>query len=871
MPITTQQTQQDEATAKAETKLKKIRFSQQQSDRKAFNKIKPKYVKSYSQLQSYTPYVKASIKVWQEKQSYLNRLNSITDDEQRSEYQKRAKFNQENFEQVQTNLFDIPYNNVQSFKYEVAKHAVTLVLVDVSDLLPELLLARFLTQNRIGHGMPIITVEWGWVKPDRARFSGDFPEGRQQRSASGSSRPVPYFSSVDDFFLHEIKLDWQGGSVVVTMTGTMNDWTVDSDAPEFVPFRALGQAPLIHLVMLEWMNRFVLPIVNEAKSDPNVGAKVRGIMPNETDKMLDGFKPLAKELMDRHAPTAWTDIVAELTDADVIKKIEPLLSAWTKLQKTYLQNGAAQLDSELESSSADTSTSLVSSLSGLSSVIPITVMTMAPLFGERTVHPWQAFIFLFRVMKEHQEQMNIRKGSGKSATLLLDFIDPKDILPTDLNSPDVKDSQQPYRIQVKSITVQATTPWSKLLGDVLGKVQLKPKQDTGNSTNTTSPLSLSMYQFTNLVGASPTQPSTSSSRSTSSDGVRPNNYDDLSRSNKATIDRLEVIASLMNKGSASALQEKIQKISNFLSDKDRPNSGYSFVHFYTLTPFDGRSIFANDNPQDKLLHGYSFRSGNDGNMSFSPGSKYIFDNQFPDIIDFKPDWDMYGAMKMEYSATQLEVNIKSGSAQVVAKTDEQIAFENQKNSDEEKKKKELENSVSQPRQAQDQANDNSRENLRQDSSTLTKSPYPLHINNEYHKNTMVLSGEEFADAVAAKTQIHNLRRRMSLRATDLKAKMEIVGEPFFNSMAVVTPSSMLYVRHSNRQGDETVFSGIYLIQGDEPCVHEIKAGRFTTTLSLHKAVGSSTSEESDADPLGYESFVIGKDRMEVVLSDAGLK
>lgn len=104
------------------------------------------------------------------------------------------------------------------------------------------------------------------------------------------------------------------------------------------------------------------------------------------------------------------------------------------------------------------------------------------------------------------------------------------------------------------------------------------------------------------------------------------------------------------------------------------------------------------------------------------------------------------------------------------------------------------------------------------------------MNLNFSSNMVLTSGDDnFADVARAKKSVEVYRGLMALRAQEVKASMQILGDPQYDWFCL---NKYIFVKIYNIDGSISMFSGIYMIQG---IVHNFDGGTFKTTLELLKS------------------------------------
>lgn len=149
-------------------------------------------------------------------------------------------------------VFDIPYNNLRSFKVSVGSEAssVELSITDTSSIMMEYFLLTFYNIEQ-SSSMPLMEIEFGWSVPAELKKLEDyFSKGTAGSGGTKTqTRPI-YFTNTLVATIEDIKTEFENGVINATIMGTFND-VGNGIISKNKPWTSLGTNPVIDYIFFK--------------------------------------------------------------------------------------------------------------------------------------------------------------------------------------------------------------------------------------------------------------------------------------------------------------------------------------------------------------------------------------------------------------------------------------------------------------------------------------------------------------------------------------------------------------------------------------------------------------------------------------------
>lgn len=465
-------------------------------------------------------------------------------------------------------------------------------------------------------------------------------------------------------------------------------------------------------------------------------------------------------------------------------------------------------------------------------------------------------------------------------------------------------------IKVNSLNCSITDDWQRLINEVLKKVKLKDRTDIPNSQAGPQQPVERAISFTSFFG--PFSDDGDSTMPGNKPDTRPAS-DELSAAidtavssidglkNKQLFKVLYRVASLpfikVQDGSQPPLSDNLSAVGKKNMDKvkslaekvtDAAAAGKKGVYYIIITPEAASTIFGDKNWENSVVNTYTVRPKKmaDSEVFFS-GRRLMTEGFFPDVLACSYEFDYFNQMRASFG-NMAETRYVNGSLQVddsellAGQIEERLKAQEKHRKEriaavlqERLKRKPTEAEINQayaplqinekgaigagsssnlPPGAKEVFDEEKNDEARKKQLLSLRNQYPVYVNLDFGKQYHPIGNLQSDDAVLAKKNMRNFRRRMALEANDKTVDLTIVGEPAYDFVLLGSMSgAQVLLNVFNPDGSESMFSGMYRI---ETCTHEIQGSRFETKLKLKPS-----SYGSDQDPYGYAAFLEGRDKL----------
>lgn len=813
------------------------------------------------------------------------------------------------------NIFEIPYNHVQSFTYNVTgaenSNQAEIRLMDVSNTMTELLMIRFLTMSQSPYflGSPRVKIQFGWVRPYR-KFIKKVEEKL-------------FFKQEIEGPIVDIESDFTESGVALVLKVNIDPVTILGSLGQLIrPYNVLGPVPLVNFA-IESLLRSIDNIFDKKVDAALSSAILTAIDSNSASTGKIPQFPKVQQFLDDlelkfgiKGPKDKFEIVKSLINYynkdqnNSVSAVRDLLASADE----FTANASVNVD-QLKPDRNTQFASFIDKFNKLKNDKDLqkVLIRFLPRLSEYKVHPWVAFAYLVRMMRLQIADLKIKFKDRKTTAI---EVVPLILLRSDdiigLSKSD-KDLVGEYLIEAKarsegkvlkeeaelldnsefikadSVTVDIGRTWDDLIKQVLTKVRIQDRssllpstQDQKKPTNPPSKLvSVKMISAENVNPTTQTvEQQIKNSSTQNKDGKsyfdNPEEGDVQGLKNQNILRILDLITQVeVNNPDSKPNDNQTQKrkqyddFKKFIIDKQK-QADISGFFYIIVSEENAGTIFSDENWQNRVINTYSFRFKKDVDRDvFLSGRRIMTEGYYPDVISFKPKFNLWSATRASFSQL-IEAKFTNGNLQMT-QTD-----------DLEKQKKESDQKIKQREDAIKRLQDNkqlaSEENIQKqiDSENQQKSEeqrkkdveskraqamssaYPIGGNLEFYKQNYPTNASQTDDAILTKKSIVNFRKRIALSAQELPIDIEVLGEPAFD-LIVSQPNNLLLIKAYNNDGSESMFSGVYSINA---LSHHIEGGSFKTSIQLMNA-----SYGSNTDPYGYLDYVLGKDSVKTSVKD----
>lgn len=821
------------------------------------------------------------------------------------------------------NIFEIPYNYVESFEYDIGGEASltgTIKVKDISGFMTETLMMRFLVmaQSPYFAGSPRVRVEFGWVRPYR-KFNRKIENKL-------------FFRQHIDAIVENVETDFGDAGIDMTIKIRADANSVLGPVGQTIrPYMVLGPLPLLNFLIerllrvadeafkdLEDANTLFASIDensvgNLSRLPPKVQAFLRSVekdygIKNSLDKL-----ELIKVLYDVYNQNAGD--IQTLLSYNILSAQE---ATPTRIDPPINDAPVNLVDQRVPS--------FFDLLNKIKTKLEPAINKFYPRLCETRIHPWVAFTYFVRMMRFQIDRI----GSGynnKLAVVPLIFIDEdEDIIgltkdearlasdfigaapedappPANQNNAQVQTANTTEFLKGDSIKVSLGTTWDQIFRETLSKVKVKDKpsdperrpERSGTrpvppvtashkliSANTTDEAPESVENEINGISQASGSSENSDQVGTTESG--PQGIRGLK--NKMVLRILKQLATIERTDGqrANSIGDRLNKYNQFEQViRERQEAGVAEFLYIIVSEENAGTIFSDDRWQNKILATYSFRfkKPEDGDR-FLSGRRLLTEGDFPDVLSFKPKFNLFEATRASFSNfingsssngnseigqigqlrtdAEAEEERKKANEQKALEEETKLIREELKKAGEVKPSQARIEEVRRQRNQEKQAEAEKQERLRKNQEAI-RNLYPIGGNLEFYKQQFPSADNDSDDAIMIKRSLQNFRRRLALSAQSIEAEIEIEGEPAYSDAIVGSVGNMILLKIYDHLGAESLFSGIYYVDSAK---HVINAGSFRTTMNLRFA-----SYGTGDDLYGYEEYLIGRDGLTQQYNEAG--
>jgi len=298
--------------------------------------------------------------------------------------------------------------------------------------------------------------------------------------------------------------------------------------------------------------------------------------------------------------------------------------------------------------------------------------------------------------------------------------------------------------------------------------------------------------------------------------------------------------------SEDSAKKYIKKVTDFVNFFIEKHKNRKILYMILMEDLEGsHSPFNSGNWGNQVLQGYSYRLTKDNSKDpyFSIGRTNLSRNNFPDVIAFNiTEYDFENTIRSINESQDTSVSVTVAGKEI--KTNRINVDELKDKSVEEKTKALKDTGMSVEDFDKKVKGDKTFKNINFNNKQSTKFDYlKAYRNNDnmnlnFSSSQVLTSGDDnFADVARAKRSIEAYRGMMALRASTIKANIQILGEPQYDFFCL---KKYIFVKLFNLDGSISMFTGIYRII---KITQNMDSGMLKTTLDLEKAL-------SDPDQLG---------------------
>lgn len=221
------------------------------------------------------------------------------------------------------------------------------------------------------------------------------------------------------------------------------------------------------------------------------------------------------------------------------------------------------------------------------------------------------------------------------------------------------------------------------------------------------------------------------------------------------------------------------------------------------------------------------------------GTPDIYHINFPDVIEFEPDFDIFQLMQSHVISQNMNAKITTGSTEVTAGVEAkklQSLENNTTSSDEEKQ-----TLAEQVEEA---------EYTKKINKYIQRSQVTYNLNFE---NNGIYSGGE-AHALKYKKDVQMLRQHLMISPSKANATLKVLGDASFNTDDL---GKKIFIKVINVDGSLSIFTGFYVMNSIS---QELSAGQFVTTFGVMKDIDTMLVNALERD-------VFSKDNLSITRKD----
>lgn len=823
---------------------------------------KPSWIKTYSVLDNLNCFIKCILRVPGEE------AGSIT----------------ENY--IKIDLFGNPPSYIKSFNfemgYEEGGNKATLVFEDQNNTISDVLILRLekYRKQATPSGNVFLDIEYGYQEPDY--YLGKAIDKNVKKKLK--------FTNTETFRLAKFTTAYADLKTTYTFELESQNTIETSETFTLKPYEILGSHPALRIRMFEILN-------NIGETIGNRSSEKSSKLTEELKKL--GNKGNHKEKEKRALSEKLSSLQKEVENAKKLLPKLTNNPSFKNLKDTNLQNNSITELKRLSSNFKLVNDSL-SRFVNDKEVGPI-ISALTTYIGEETVHPWDLFKYCFRAMLEQFGQdrkapvpfilsfldgMNYSDISNfQSADILadtyLDLIDKK-LGDRIFGYKTSKDKEFDYLkavagVKVSAFTITMTTSWEKLFKEIFGYLKMNPnnltdpksresynkkiKEEQDKAKKEAGKNSIPDDKLRKIIDLFPRIDydffvvDTYSDSTEEVSTVGPDGNPAISVKRTGTVQKIlsqiekfsQRLGNLDKKEESPEDAKKyVTKVTDFVNFFIEKNKNRKILYMILLEDLEGtRSPFNSGRWGNQVLQGYSFRLTKDNSKDpyFSIGRTNISRNNFPDVIAFNiTEYDFENTIRSINESNDASISVTVAGKDIKAN---KIDVDSIKNLSDEQKKTALKDTGMTVEEFNKKIKgDKTFKNISFNTQQSSKFDYlKAYRNNDkmninFSSNQVLTSGDDnFADVARAKKSIEVYRGMMALRASTIKANIQILGEPQYDFFCL---KKYIFVKLFNLDGTISMFTGIYRII---KIVQNMDGGILKTTLDLEKAL-------SDPDQLG---------------------
>ena len=830
---------------------------------------KPSWIKTYSVLDDVNCFIRCILRVPGEE------AGSITES------------------YIKIDLFGNPPSYIKSFNfemgYEEGGNKATLVFEDQSNVISDVLILRLekYRKQATPSGNVFLDVEYGYQEPDYYLGKGIDKAHKKKLK----------FSNTETFRLAKFTTAYQDLKTTYTFELESQNTIETSETFNLKPYEILGSHPALRIRLFEILNGLsktienrstaeALKISNELKklgNKNNIKVKEKKALADKLEELKKGVENAEKLLpkltnnpsFQLKDPNQKNNSLTELKRlSSNFKLVNDSLSAFTN-------------NKEIQGIIASLSTYIGEEVVHPWDLFKYCFRAMLEQFSQDRKAP-VPFILSFLDGMNYNDIKDF-KSAEILADTYLDLIDKK-LGDRIFGYKTSKEGEYDYLkavagIKVSSLTLTMTTSWEKLFKEIFGYLkmnpnnlvdpksreaynkkikdeQLKAKKEAGKNSIPDEALRKIISQFPKIdydFFVVDTY-SDSTEEMVGPDGSPPTSVKRTGTVQKvlAQIEKFSQKLGNLDKPektnsdgtkegeSAESAKKYITKVTDFVNFFIEKHKNRKILYMILLEDLEGsHSPFNSGRWGNQVLQGYSYRLTKDNSKDpyFSIGRTNLSRNNFPDVIAFNiTEYDFENTIRSINESQDTSVSVTVAGKEI--KTNRINVDELKDKSVEEKTKALKDTGMSVEDFDKKVKGDKTFKNINFNNKQSTKFDYlKAYRNNDnmnlnFSSSQVLTSGDDnFADVARAKRSIEAYRGMMALRASTIKANIQILGEPQYDFFCL---KKYIFVKLFNLDGSISMFTGIYRII---KITQNMDSGMLKTTLDLEKAL-------SDPDQLG---------------------
>jgi hypothetical protein len=830
---------------------------------------KPSWIKTYSVLDNLNCFIKCILRVPGEE------AGSIT----------------ENY--IKIDLFGNPPSYIKSFNfemgYEEGGNKATLVFEDQSNVISDVLILRLekYKKQATPSEYVFLDIEYGYQEPDYYLGKG----------IDKALKKKLKFTNTETFRLAKFTTAYADLKTTYTFELESQNTIETSETFTLKPYEILGSHPALRIRLFEILNGLsktienrstaeALKISNELKklgNKNNIKVKEKKALADKLEELKKGVenaKKLLPKLTNNPAfqlkdPNQKNNSLTELKRlSSNFKLVNDSLSAFTN-------------NKEIQDIIASLSTYIGEEVVHPWDLFKYCFRAMMEQFNQDRKAP-VPFILSFLDGMNYNDIKDF-KSAEILADTYLDLIDKK-LGDRIFGYKTSKEGEYDYLkavagIKVSSLTLTMTTSWEKLFKEIFGYLkmnpnnlvdpksreaynkkikeqQLKAKKEAGKNSIPDEALRKIISQFPKIdydFFVVDTY-SDSTEEMVGPDGSPPTSVKRTGTVQKvlAQIEKFSQKLGNLDKPektnpdgtkegeSVESAKKYITKVTDFVNFFIEKHKNRKILYMILLEDLEGsHSPFNSGRWGNQVLQGYSYRLTKDNSKDpyFSIGRTNLSRNNFPDVLAFNiTEYDFENTIRSINESQDTSVSVTVAGKEI--KTNRINVDELKDKSVEEKTKALKDTGMTAEEFEKKIKGDKTFKNIQFNTKETTKFDYlKAYRNNDkmnlnFSASQILTSGDDnFADVARAKRSIEAYRGMMALRASTIKANIQILGEPQYDFFCL---KKYIFVKLFNLDGSISMFTGIYRII---KITQNMDGGMLKTTLDLEKAL-------SDPDQLG---------------------